>query len=207
MTAFHVLAADEPEEERMQDALDVTAFPTDADCEHWDAQLADLAKTDRAAFGELYERYYPRVYRYTFHRVGNFADTEDITALVFIKALEALPSYQSRRNTFAPWLFRIARNAIVDHYRRTRQHSPFEDLDGHSREIDPAAHVLSEERNKELMVLIGHLSDDQREVVLLKFAGDLSYAEIATTLKKNEPAVRMLMHRGLRKLKTVIEDA
>jgi RNA polymerase sigma factor (sigma-70 family) len=76
-----------------------------------------------------------------------------------------------------------------------------------SGELDPAGYVLECERRAELSALVRHLSDDQRDVVLLRFAGDLTFAEIGAVLKKNEPAVRMLLHRGLRKLKTVMEDA
>jgi RNA polymerase sigma-70 factor (ECF subfamily) len=190
----------------MEDVLDARTLGAD-DGEYWDAEIAEAAKTDSYAFAELYERYYPRVYRYTYHRVAHLSDAEDITALVFMKALESLPSYQSRRNTFAPWLFRIARNAIIDYYRRRRSHSPLDDVAGFRAEGDPASHALSQERHEEMMALLQHLSEDQREVVLLKFAGDLTYAEIAATMKKNEPAVRMLLHRGLRKLKDVMEHA
>ncbi len=205
MSAPRVLADDDSEGERVEDAL--TGYSLSAreiDC---DAALAEAAKADRHAFGELYERYYTRVYRYAYHRIGNATDAEDITALVFMKALEALPSYQSRRNTFAPWLFRITRNAVIDHYRRRRFHSSIDDLEQHSSELDPAGYVLDRERSHELGLLVRHLSEDQRDVVLLRFAGDLSFAEIGAVLKKNEPAVRMLLHRGLRKMKTVLEDA
>lgn len=207
MSAFRVVANDDSEGESLESALNarsLSAEPRAGDC---DAALAEAAKIDRHAFGELYERYYTRVYRYVYHRLGNPSDSEDITALVFTKALEALPSYHSRRNTFAPWLFQITRNAVIDHYRRRRLHTSIDDLEQHSSEVDPASYVLDSERRAELGALVQHLSDEQRDVVLLRFASDLSFAEIGAVLKKNEPAVRMLLHRGLRKMKTVMEDA
>jgi RNA polymerase sigma-70 factor (ECF subfamily) len=207
MSAFRVVANDESEGERVENALDARSLPIEMRAGKCDTALADAAKVDPHAFGELYERYYARVYRYVFHRLANPTDAEDITALVFMKALEALPSYQSRRNTFAPWLFRITRNAVIDHYRRRRFQTSIDDLEHHSSEFDPAGHVLNCERSEELAALVRHLSDEQRDVVLLRFAGDLSFAEIGAVLKKNEPAVRMLLHRGLRKMKTVMEDA
>ena len=207
MSAFRVVADDDMQGERMGSALNARSLPAEAWATDGDAALAEAAKVDRQAFGELYERYYTRVYRYVYHRLGNPTEAEDITALVFMKALEALPTYQSRRNTFAPWIFRITRNAIIDHYRRRRFQSSIDDLEHHSNDSDPAAYVLDRERSEELGALVQHLSDEQRDVVLLRFAADLSFAEIGKVLKKNEPAVRMLLHRGLRKIKQVMENA
>jgi len=190
----------------MEEALAATPFSLESgeDC---DALLAESAKSDAGAFGELYERYYIRVYRYVYHRVGHTSDAEDITALVFMKALEALPSYRTRRNGFAPWLFRIARNAVVDHYRRRRKQNPLDSIEHHAGDADPVGHVLGTEQRAELRNLMTELSNDQRDVVLMRYAADLSFPEIAATLGKKEPAVRMLLHRGLRKLKAVMDDA
>jgi RNA polymerase sigma-70 factor (ECF subfamily) len=207
MSVSDVVPSGNSEGERMEDALDNRAFILHTDQENGDALIAEAAKTDPGAFGELYERYYARVYRYIYHRVGNVADAEDITALVFMKALEALPGYQSRRNGFAPWLFRIARNAVVDHYRRKRKQSPLEAIEHHSSDADPVGDVLGGERRAELSRLVAKLSADQRDVVLMRFSADLSFSEIAAAMSKNEPAIRMLLHRGLRKLKAVIDDA
>jgi RNA polymerase sigma-70 factor (ECF subfamily) len=192
----------------MEDAIEPRAFTGTSEHEADDALLADEARSNGHAFGELYERYHLRVYRYVYHRVGNTADAEDITALVFMKALEALPNFQSHRSGFAPWLFRITRNSVVDHYRRGRRQEPLDALEQQAPSTeDPLHHALGSERRAELHALVHDLSPDQRDVILLRFAADLSFAEIASILKKNEPAVRMLLHRGLRKLKAVMDDA
>ncbi len=211
MSGFNVLLGGTSKEESMEEALNTRALNASAGTapagtHSGDALLAEAAKTDPGAFGELYERYYARVYRYVYHRLGNAPDAEDVTALVFMKALEAMPTYQSTRSSFAPWLFRIARNAVIDHYRRGRKHSPLDEVELHSTDADPALDVLNAERRAELRDLVEHLSDDQRDVVLMRYSADLSFPEIATTLNKNEPAVRMLLHRGLRKLKAVMDD-
>jgi RNA polymerase sigma-70 factor (ECF subfamily) len=190
----------------MEDALDGRAFTVESGAETADALLAEAAKRDPHAFGELYDRYYVRVYRYVYHRLGNVADAEDVTGLVFMKALEALPSYRIGSNGFAPWLFRITRNAVIDHYRRGRKQSRLDDLERPSGVADPVSHVLGNEQREQLQVLVTHLSNEQREVLLMRYAADLSVAEIAVALKKNEAAVRMLLHRGLRKMKTVLDD-
>lgn len=190
----------------MEDALEPRAFTAPFQHEDDDALVAEAAKTDAGAFALLYERYYPRVYRYVYHRVGHVTDAEDISALVFMKALEGLPAYQVRRTGFAPWIFRITRNAVVDHYRRGRKQVSFDVLDHQSPHGDPVSQAEGNETAEELRRLVYHLSEEQREVVLLRYAAELSFAEIADILKKNEPAVRMLLHRGLRKLKTVMND-
>jgi RNA polymerase sigma-70 factor (ECF subfamily) len=205
MGALDVLASESPDEERMENAL-VASLAAETGVDSGDAAIAEAARTDPGAFGELYERYYARVYRYVYHRVGSFADAEDVTALVFMKAIEALPTYKSRRNGFAPWIFRIARNAVVDHYRRHRNQISLGDVEHEARSGDPVASVLGNERREELRTLVHHLSADQREVILMRYAADLSFGEIAATLGKKEPAIRMLLHRGLRKLKAVMDE-
>lgn len=189
----------------MQEVLRVSAYPiVEGDS---DATLVEAARTDSQAFGELYERYYARIYRYVYHRIGHPADAEDITAVVFMKALEGLPAYQPRRSGFAPWLFRITRNTVVDHYRRHRPQATLEVVEWEEiGDRDPLLEVLEGERRQDLHWLINQLSDEQRDVVLMRYASDLSFPEIATILNKKEPAIRMLLHRGLRKLKAVLDD-
>lgn len=190
----------------MEDALRVGTFTPAVEADD-EAYIVEAARSDPEAFGALYDRYYLRVYRYIYHRVGHPADAEDITALVFMKALESLHGYQPRHAGFAPWLFRITRNAVVDHYRRRRPQATLEVLDREAGDDDPVADVLNGERREEIHSLVGYLSDEQREVVLMRYSADLSFTEIASILNKNEPAIRMLLHRGLRKLKKVLDDA
>jgi RNA polymerase sigma-70 factor (ECF subfamily) len=191
----------------MEDALDTRALAVQQYVESADARIAEAAKTDPAAFAELYERYYLRVYRYVYHRLASSEDAEDLTGLIFVKALEALPSYQARRKSVAPWLFRIARNAVVDHYRRQRRHCSLDVIEGQAAfDADPVAAVLGTERQTELHRLVELLSVDQRDVLLMRYAADLSFGEIAAAMNKREAAVRMLLHRGLRRLKAVLDD-
>lgn len=201
-----VLGSGNSEREDVEDALEHRAFVLRSDVESEDGALAEWAKTDPGAFGELYERYYHRVYRYVYHRVSHTSDAEDITALVFVKALEALPSYHPGRNGFAPWLFRITRNSVIDHYRRRRNQTTLDGLEEQADDHDTVGQVLGNERRQELGDLVEHLSPEQRDVVLMRYAADLSFPEIAAVMKKNEPAIRMLLHRGLRKLKAVLDD-
>ncbi|HEX8919808.1 MAG TPA: RNA polymerase sigma factor [Chloroflexota bacterium] len=190
----------------MSDALSTGAAIEEVSAEAREALLVEAAKQDPNAYGELYERYYARVYRYIYHRLGSVHDAEDLTAVVFMKALEALPTYRTGRNGFAPWVFRITRNAVVDHYRRQRKQAPLDELSHESADSDPVGDVLEREQQIELRTLVECLSPEQRDVVLMRYAADLSFSEIAATLSKNEAAVRMLLHRGLRKMKAVMDD-
>lgn len=189
----------------MEDAREGRAFTIHSDVSHDEVSLVEAAKTNAYAFGVLYEQYYARVYRYIYLRLGNQPDAEDVTAVVFMKALEGLGSYSTKRSSFAPWIFRIAHNAVIDKYRRDRKQVPLDNIEFHAGGDDPVSDVLHSERREELLSYLAALSPDQREVILMRFAADLTYPEIATALKKNEAAVRMLLHRGLRKLKGVMD--
>ncbi|MGH2447651.1 MAG: RNA polymerase sigma factor [Chloroflexota bacterium] len=203
MGLFNVLAGDAPEEGRMGDSSlgPVSAAADDPDR---DMRLAEAAKDDPQAFAELYEVYYPRVYRYIYHRLRHPADAEDVTGLVFMKALEGLPRYSSG-GSFAPWLFRIARNSLIDHYRKQRGGGNPDRLEYLLDDADPENDAIRDEQRRELARLIDRLTPDQRDVILLRYASELSFSEISEITRKREAAVRMLMHRALRRLKMVME--
>jgi RNA polymerase sigma-70 factor (ECF subfamily) len=205
MRLFRVVESERSDATTSENAPSGSDFPPHEHGEADDAALADAARRDPAAFAHLYQRYYVRVYRYVYHRVGNVPDAEDITALVFMKSLEALPTYQVKRSSFAPWLFRITRNAVVDYYRRRRRMASLDEVEREAVGVDPILEVLGNEQHRFLYALVERLSPDQREVILMRYAAELSFSEIAAALKKNEPAIRMLLHRGLRKLKVVMD--
>jgi RNA polymerase sigma-70 factor (ECF subfamily) len=95
---------------------------------------------------------------------------------------------------------------VIDHYRRRRRHEALDEIDHETGGGDPMLNVIDSERRVELRRLIHHLSDEQRDVILLRYSADLTFGEIAATMRKKEPAIRMLLHRGLRKLKAVMDD-
>ena len=176
--------------------------------QHWpvpgvedEAALALAAsQRDSAAFAELYRRYVDRVYRYLYSHVGDRADAEDLTALVFTAAWEGIYRYREQGN-FAAWIFRIARNKAKDYYRRRRPQVPLDEL---SPELlvdwDPVAGLERGEALRRLSLLVKRLEPDQIELLRLRFAADLSFAEIAGLLGRSEAAVKMAMHRLLHRL-------
>ncbi len=178
----------------LQEAKEAVALPLD------DAGLVRAARRDPAAFAALYRRYVGPVYRYLYSRLGHTAEAEDLTAQVFSAALQALPQYRERER-FAAWLFAIARRRLADHYRSRRQAEPLDErLPGTAKDADPLAHVLRAEALERLAALVVGLGEAEQEMLRLRFAGGLSYAEMAQVLGKREGAVKMAMHRLLRRL-------
>ena len=171
-----------------------------------DAALVRAAKRDRSAFAALYRRYVDRIYRYVYSRVGRKADAEDLTARIFTEALEGLEGYRER-GTFSAWLFTIAHRRVVDHYRREH---PAEPLDGatevESDQPDPLAQVAHNDRLEHLATLVKGLDEEKQELLRLRFAGELTYREIGEIVGRSEGAVKMAVHRLLRRLEEAWED-
>ena len=162
------------------------------------------------AFGQLYEEHFDRIYRYVLIRVRNQADAEDITQQVFLKALESIGSYRWRGMPFASWLFRIAHNLVVDHWKKMSRQKVeavapevIDELAGGSSG-DPAALTELNFDVKQLAVACEQLTDGQREIISLRFAGGLSVAESAKVMGKSEGAVKVLQHAALVKLRRIL---
>jgi RNA polymerase sigma-70 factor (ECF subfamily) len=160
---------------------------------------------DREAFGDLYERLLPTLFRYVATRIEEVAEAEDVTEAVFVRAWEALDRYRPSGAPLRVWLFRIAHNLIIDRYRSQR---PTESLDDEQR--DPAdsieAGVLAEEEQRQLASALRRLEPDQREVLVLRFVNAFSHAEVAEIMGRSGGAVRVLQHRALNALRHVLRE-
>lgn len=168
-----------------------------------DALLVQEAQRQPAAFAALYRRYVGPVHRYIVSRTGNRADAEDLTAEVFAEALRGLPAYRER-GLFAAWLFSIARRVVAGHYRRNagRPIAPLDAAEDHaSRDPDPLAVALHDEALAELAGRLRRLSEDERELLRLRYAAGLTYREIGEVVGKREAAVKMAVHRLLGRLR------
>lgn len=171
-----------------------------------DALLANAARRDPAAFAALYRRYVTSIYRYLYSRVGNAPDAEDLTTQTFVAALEALPGYHER-GTFAAWLFTIARNKAADHHRRQHPQLPLDEaLDSPAHSENPLARMICREALQRLSTLVVGLEEDKQELLRLRFAGGLTYPEIARVVGRSEAAVKMTVHRLLRRLEAEWEE-
>jgi RNA polymerase sigma-70 factor (ECF subfamily) len=169
-----------------------------------DDALVARAKHDRAAFAALYRLYFDPVYRFCYRRLGGHDAAEDAAALVFTKALAAMPTYREGQGSFRAWLFTIAYRVIADEFRRRR---PSEPIDAAISMLDPApspeeCFLAAEERDR-LARLLARLPEDQRRVLELRRAG-LSGAEIAQILGRSHPAVKMLQSRAVARLRALL---
>ncbi|MFW6136076.1 MAG: RNA polymerase sigma factor [Chloroflexota bacterium] len=158
------------------------------------------ARRDRSAFAALYHRYVDRIYRYVYSRVGRKADAEDLTARIFTEALEGLDGYREQ-GEFSAWLFTIAHHRVVDHYRRKRPTQPLDEaIDIESDRPNPLTQVAHNERLGRLARLVDGLDEEKRELLRLRFAGELTYREVGEITGRSEGAVKMAVHRLLRRL-------
>jgi RNA polymerase sigma-70 factor, ECF subfamily len=165
-----------------------------------DPVLVKAARRDRAAFAALYRRYVTPIYRYLCSRVGNAADAEDLTAQVFMEALEGLPGYRER-GSFAAWLFTIARHKAADHHRRGALLLPLDEArDNPGDEEGPLARMVRQESLQQLGALVARLDDEKQELLRLRFAAGLTYGQMAAVVGRSEAAVKMAVHRLLNRL-------
>ena len=164
--------------------------------------LVERAKRDPRHFGALYDRHFQRVYRFVYSRVGEQIAAEDVTSEVFMKALKALPRYQYTGRPFAAWLYQIAVNAITDRFRTL---SPSQTIDDFRNlpVAGPSLDDLAAHRDEvgRIWALVEALPALQRTALVLKFREDLKIGEIAVVMHKSPGAVKLLIHRGIARLR------
>ncbi|HEX5468537.1 MAG TPA: sigma-70 family RNA polymerase sigma factor [Gaiellaceae bacterium] len=172
--------------------------------------LVDRAKTgDREAFEELYLLHFDRIYGYLQMSVGNRHDAEDLTNQTFVKMIESIEGFEWRKVPLSAWLFRIAHNLAMDHFRARRRWQPEEEPPEPPERLEPSAEeeAMQSIGRRSMLDMIEGLSSDQQQVLTLKFVFDFSNAEIGTVLGKSEGAVKSLQHRALGSLQRQLAGA
>lgn len=160
---------------------------------------------DQAAFTKLYDSNFDKIYRYIYLRVKNQVEAEDLTQDVFIKALGSIGSYKWRDLPFSAWLFKIAHNRVIDYVRKSskEKRASLDEARAVSME-DPVGITEQNFEVYELMAALERLPEAQREVVTLRFIGQLSIAEVAKTLGKSEGTVKALQFNATASLRKVL---
>lgn len=158
------------------------------------------SKGDPVALGQIYDAYAQRIFRYLFRRLGSTSLAEDLTADVFLRVVEASGTPRFCQGSLAPWLYRLAHNRLVDHFRQHGELPLPEDYDM----ADEGRDDLQVHR-QELRLAVRTLTPDQQQVVVLKFLEGLSNSEIAVAMDKPEGAIKSLQHRALDALRRLLE--
>ena len=173
------------------------------------AEVATLVRMaqegDTSSFGELYERFFDQIYRYVSFKTGSPSEAEDITGEVFVRMLESIHKFKWQGHPVSSWLFRIAHNLVVDHFRRKGKRNVVS-LDNATINVEAVAvdvdsHIDTEMSMDEVRKAMVGLTVLQKEVISLRFAAGLSVAETAEAVGKKENAVKALQHAGLKKLR------
>lgn len=171
--------------------------------------LAKAMQFDDAALGELYDRYETKIYGYIYRRTGDQVLAEDLTAQVFLKMLESIRDQKAWHSSFSGWLYRIAHNLVVDTYRRKGRHGAVD--------LEEAPQTAAESQNPEVAVeqtldaerlrsAIRRLTEEQAEVVSLRFLEGYSIAEVADMMNRTEGAIKALQYRAVATLRTLLYD-
>jgi RNA polymerase sigma-70 factor, ECF subfamily len=191
-----------------EEATSAAARPVRDSTDH-DRRLVERARQgDREALEELYLIHFDRIYSYLHMSVGNRHDAEDLTTQTFLKMLESIKSFRWQSAPFSAWLFRIAHNLAMDHFRATRRWQPEEEVPEPTGETESSAEAVALQSigRQGMLELIEDLSQEQKQVLTLKFVFNLPNAEVATILEKTEGAIKSLQHRALVSLQKQISQ-
>ncbi|PIR89023.1 MAG: hypothetical protein COU07_03995 [Candidatus Harrisonbacteria bacterium CG10_big_fil_rev_8_21_14_0_10_40_38] len=165
--------------------------------------IQEAKSGESKAFEALYNHYITPIYRFIYMRVSQTQEAEDLTHEVFVSAWQSIGTYTDKGFPFSSWLYQIARNKVIDHYRTKKNHTSVDEIEGDFLKSDSnieldLENILSIEKVKSL---IQKLTPDQQDVILMRFMNDQSHKDIAKVMKKSEGAVRLMQHRAINTLK------
>ena len=170
-----------------------------------DASLvAAYQSGSNAAFEELYARYFRDIYRFVYARTHHRETAEDIVSQTFLKALQGIQSFDSAKGSFAGWIYRIARNLVIDHYRSLRPDQSIEDAWDLQDDTDIPMDAHARLRIQSIRAALQKLKPDQRETVLLRVWHGRTFAEIAEILGSTEAACKMAYKRAVESVRNVL---
>lgn len=164
----------------------------------------------REIFVELYEEFLPKVFRYIRYRVNSEQETEDLTSMVFEKALVNFEKYSRDKASFSTWIFSIARNTVIDHYRTQARRPAMSlekaEIEASSNEPLPDDMIVKIEEKEKLQTCISRLSHEEQEIIALKFGSEMNNRQIAKTMGLSESNVGTKLYRAVRKLRDSFQE-
>jgi RNA polymerase sigma-70 factor (ECF subfamily) len=178
--------------------------PQEEVLEEWQL-VRNAQKYDEDALRQLYEKYYPKIYNYAFLQMGDLHAAEDLTADVMLKMLESIQKYSFRGLPFGAWVFRIARNRLIDLHRRRKRRGEVdlsETISGTLASPESMAERALE--RGQIQIALKHLTDEQRQVIVLKFIQGFDNRSVGRIMGRSEGAVKSLQHRALGRLRRVL---
>ena len=158
----------------------------------------------KSALAQVYDIYARSIYRYHYSRTGNILDAEDLTAQTFLAVIEALPRYRDRGH-FTAWIFQIARNKAMDHFRKNHKQEALSFSLKDLTHAEPLDVIIDQQALQRLSQLLGLLEDDERELIRLRHSAGLSFVEMAVLLGRKDDAVRKALKRLLERLYNEME--
>ncbi len=174
-----------------------------------EATLIKQAKSDKEAFGQLYERYVDKIYSYIYYRTGNEGEAEDLTARVFFRAMQHIESYEDRGFPFSAWLYRIAHNLVANWHRdhSRRQMFSIENMDQWRITSDGPESEAEQLGDREaLLRAVQRLPAERQDLLLFKFVEQLTNAEIGAIMQRSEGAIKSLYYRTLQELRAELGE-
>lgn len=168
-------------------------------------ELVELAQQgDNDAFGDIYSLFLDDIYRFVYFKVSS-EEVEDITENIFIKAWQKIHLYNKGGGNFRSWVFSIARNTVIDHYRTKKQATSLEEVGEIADDSTSPSWSTEQSLNKEILqAAIAQLPENYREIITLKFVNELSNEEIEAVTKRQQASIRILQFRGLKKLRAIL---
>jgi len=171
--------------------------------------IEEAQNGQEAAFGQLYDHYMPRIYRFIYLKIDNRAEAEDLAHETFLSAWKNIHSYKSQGFPFSSWLYQIARNKVIDRYRTHKANLSLEEMDEEALGVVASTAEYSLDTALSLEKVqkgLKALTHEQQDVLIMRFVEELSPKEIAEAIGKNEGAVRVIQHRALNALKKYFEE-
>lgn len=165
-------------------------------------------KGNPESFGDLYDHYSPQIYRFIFLKVSDKHEAEDLSHEVFLSAWQNIDNYDYRGLPFSSWLYRIARNRVIDHYRARKETVSIDDVSESAFQvIEAIEHDLDQQIDlTKIKAALQQLSEEQQNIIILRFIEDLTPSEIAAIINKSEGAIRLAQHRAIKKLKIILNN-